>query len=88
MTAQSILDETPAADNAAYATGTERACNLSKAEQMKMAIKLYDQGITAFDCSGKPIESASTGCNGQMTVAYIEDQTLGVKAIYTCEGNQ
>jgi hypothetical protein len=84
--AQSILDETPITDNAAYAT-EERACNMSKAEQMKMAIELYDAGITSFDCDGNPIESAATGCavGEVMTVAYIEDQTTGVRAIYRCE---
>lgn len=62
-----------------------RECGMSKAEQMKLAIKMYDQGITAFDCSGKPIESASTGCDGQLTVAYVKDETLGVRAVYTCQ---
>jgi hypothetical protein len=84
--AQSILDETPITEQAAYAT-EERSCSLSKAEQMKQAIKLYEQGITAFDCDGQPIESASTGCAaGEVaTVAYVEDQTTGVRAVYTCE---
>jgi hypothetical protein len=83
--AQSILDEMPITDNTAYAT-EERSCNMSKAEQMKLAIKLYEQGITAFDCGGNPIESAATGCDvGEvMTVAYVEDAKLGVKAVYTC----
>ena len=81
--AQSILDETPMGDNAPRSNDV-RECGMSKAEQMKMAISLYEQGITSFDCSGKPIESANTGCNGTLSVAYIEDQTLGVKAIYTC----
>jgi hypothetical protein len=84
--AQSILDETPITENAAYAT-EERSCSLSKAEQMKLSIKLYEQGITAFDCAGNPIEYAATGCDvGEVaTVAYIEDQTTGVRAVYRCE---
>jgi hypothetical protein len=83
--AQSILDETPITESATRAT-EERSCNLSKAEQMKMAIELYDAGITAFDCDGNPIESAATGCadGDVMTVAYVEDQTTGVRAVYTC----
>jgi hypothetical protein len=65
-----------------------RACNKSKAEQMEMAIKLYDQGITSFDCDGNPIEHATVGncaAGERLTVAYIEDETLGARAIYTCE---
>ena len=84
--AQSILDETAVADNADYATNTERVCNLSKAELMKQSISLYDQGITASDCAGNPVEFAGTGCDGQMTVAYVEDEKLGVRGIYVCGG--
>ncbi len=84
--AQSILDETPITEQAAD-VAEERSCNRSKAEMMKQAIELYDEGITAFDCDGNPIESAATGCDvGEvMTVAYVEDQTTGVRAVYTCE---
>lgn len=65
-----------------------RACNKSKAEQMQMAMELYDQGITSFDCDGNPIEHANVGncaAGEVLTVAYIKDETLGARAVYTCE---
>lgn len=66
---------------------TAQACSMSARERMKIAIKLYDQGITSFDCDGNPIEHASAGAcpaGQRLWVTMVEDDVLGARNVYTC----
>lgn len=75
------------ADRVAVPGANGWACNKSRAEPMQMAIKLYDQGITSFDCDGNPIEHASAGdcpAGQRLWVTMVEDDALGARNVYTC----
>ena len=66
---------------------TGEACHQSPSERMKMAVELWDAGQRgSVDCYGQPVTTSQNCPAGQrLMVAYVEDATLGARAVYFCE---
>lgn len=88
--AQDSVDWSAAQNGERYPIpNSEPACHRSKAEMMRDAIRLYDEGITSFDCEGNPLPSNAPSQNcptGQrLFTITVPDEKLGARLIYFCQ---